>query len=385
MDRLCQIRNGLKNLAGCALTASLLMGVVPWTSALAADAFTDTNGLRWIPTGRVNYSDGPMTEPLEGADEYRAESGLVAMSLKEVKAMYQPYMEIGGVQYTLSAEQAEEFATKVFQMIRESGSVGVEQLSQGAEIRQRATGADRDPATGVESEAVFGADERYTINHHAHRQPYARIAKTWSDTSVCTAFKAYNHHTAMTAAHCVHDGPGGDWRTRHQIQFAAGSDRSGGLGLANNPLPSGCYGRVVPGGWISTGERQYDYAVLYLHGRAGAWCDFADYNVGYYGHKTVTGTGISGYVAGYPDAFTSPNGSWGDLWYAARSDAYQSGDTIRHTVDSSAGQSGSPFATRTDDVTSQFMGIHVASTSSYNIASRVQSAMITFIQTYAGY
>jgi V8-like Glu-specific endopeptidase len=165
----------------------------------------------------------------------------------------------------------------------------------------------------MEAEAVIGTDERYRINAQAHRQPYVRIAKTWSSTSVCTAFKAYNHHTAMTAAHCVHDGPSGGWRTRHQIQFAAGSNRSGGLGLAKNALPSGCYGRVVPGGWVSTGERQYDYAVLYLHGRGGAWCNFADYNVGYYGYKTVTGTGISGYVSGYPDAATSPHPPYGRL------------------------------------------------------------------------
>jgi V8-like Glu-specific endopeptidase len=394
MKRRYQIRKGLKNLVGCALTVSLLMGAVPWTSALAADAFTDINGLRWIATGPVEYSDGPMIEPVEGADEYRAESGLVEMSLEELKAMYQPYMEIGGVQYTLSAEQVDEFATKLFQlfqvirshpMIGEIGPIGVDQPSQGAESRLRAADVDRDPSAGVGPEAVFGPDERYKINGQAHRQPYARIAKTWGGGSVCTAFKAYNHHTAMTAAHCVHDGPGGGWRTRHQIQFAAGSNRSGGLGLAKNPLPSGCYGRVVPGGWVSTRERQYDYAVLYLHGRGGAWCNFADYNVGYYGYKTVTGSGISGYVSGYPGASTSPNASWGDLWYAARSDASQSGNTIRHTVDASGGQSGSPFATRTDDVTSQFMGIHVAGASSYNIASRVQSAMITFIQTYAGY
>jgi V8-like Glu-specific endopeptidase len=377
------MRNELKNLVGCTLTASLLMSAMPWTSILAAEAFTDTNGLRWIPSGKVRYSDGPMTEPVEGANEHRDESVLVEMPLEEIKAMYQPYMEIGGVQYTLSDEQAEEFAIKMSQMIQESGSVSIEQQSQEAAISESDTSADQDPSAS--DEAVIGTDERYNINHHAHRQPYARIAKTWSNDSACTAFKVYNHHTAMTAAHCVHDGPGGGWRTRHQIQFAAGSNRSGGLGLAKNPLPSGCYGRVVPGGWVSTRERQYDYAVLYLHGRNGAWCNFNDYNVGYYGYKTVTGNGISGYVAGYAGASTSPNSSWGDLWYAARSDAYQADNTIRHTVDTSSGQSGSPFATRTDDVTSQFMGVHVAGTSDYNIASRMQSAMITFIQTYAGY
>jgi V8-like Glu-specific endopeptidase len=125
--------------------------------------------------------------------------------------------------------------------------------------------------------------------------------------------------------------------------------------------------------------------VLYLHGRAGAWCNFDDYDVGYYGYREVTGDGISGYVSGYPGASSSPNGRWGDLWYAARSDGYQAGDTIRHTVDTSPGQSGSPFATRTDNVSSQFMGVHVASTTEYNIASRVQPAMINFIITYAGY
>ena len=156
-------------------------------------------------------------------------------------------------------------------MIGEIGSISGEQPSQGAETRPRAADVDRGPSAGVGPEAVFGSDERYKINGQAHRQPYARIAKTWGGGSVCTAFKVYNHHTAMTAAHCVHDGPGGGRRTRHQIQFASGSNRSGGLGLAKNPLPSGCYGRAVPGGWVSTRERQYDYAVLYLHGRGGAW------------------------------------------------------------------------------------------------------------------
>jgi V8-like Glu-specific endopeptidase len=384
MSRRDVIRTGRNTLVGGALTALLLVSAVAWTSALAAEPFTDANGLHWIPTGRVDYRDGPMVEPVEGPDESGVESAL-EMSLEQAKAMYQPHMEIDGVEYTLSAEQAEAFAAQVFQVLQESGSVGVEQPSQAAASQQSAIGADQDPSSGVSPEAVFPPDERYNINHHAHRQPYVRIAKTWGGGSVCTAFKAYNHHTAMTAAHCVHDGPGGGWRTRHQIQFAAGSNRPGGLNLAKTPLPSGCYGRVVPGGWISTRERQYDDAVLYLHGRGGAWCNFADYNVGYYGYKTVTGTGISGYVSGYPGASESPNGSWGDLWYAARADAYQSGNTIRHTVDAGGGQSGSPFATRTDDVTSQFMGIRVAGASSYNIASRVQSAMITFMQTYAGY
>ena len=329
-----------------------------------------------MPTQWALYEAGPMTEPLDGSDT-DADQALLAMPFAEAKEMVRPYMEIDGVEYTLADEDAEQWALKTLIAVAEKSLRGgvLEQPSPGAE------GA----ADEVSPKRVFGPDDRYKINGQAHRQPYARIAKTWSADSVCTAFKAYNHHTALTAAHCVHDGPGGSWRTRHQLQFAAGSDRSDGTGQAKNPLPSGCYGRVVPGGWMSTRERQYDYAVLYLHGRNGAWCNYDDYNVGYYGYKTVSGSGISGYVAGYPDSSSSPNGLWGDLWYAARSDAWQSGDTIRYTIDGTFGQSGAPFGTRTDDTTSQFMGIHVAETSSYNIASRVSSSMIDFIKAYAGY
>lgn len=352
--------------------------------AMGQDQFTDRRGFTWIATGPVSYSDGPMTLPVEGPDESLGEAEPAAMSVQEIEAMYQPVLEINGIEYRLSAEDARTFALKLHRILAGSewsprALPSREPLGTAAERTRRTKADPSRPA------AVFGADDRYSINQHAHRQPYARIAKTWSDTSVCTAFKVYNHHTAMTAAHCVHDGPGGDWRTRHQLQFAAASNRPGGLGGAKNPLPTECYGRVVPGGWVSTRERQFDYAVLYLHGRSGAWCNFDDYNVGYYGYTEVTGSGISGYVSGYPDYITSPNGEWGDLWYAASPDGYQSGNTIQHTVDATAGQSGSPFATRTDDVTSQIMGVNVAETSDYNIASRVQSAMINFIITYAGY
>jgi len=241
--------------------------------------------------------------------------------------------------------------------------------------------------TDAELQQILGIDNRIVINYLADNQPYRRIARTSGGGFCCSAFKVYNHHTAMTAAHCVYDS--GGWKTRHQLWFGSGQNRPARfpwLAGQGTPLPAvgtGCYARVVPGCWASsTSGTACDFAIYVLRGRYGAYCSFSDYNVGYYGYRSMTGSGISGYVAGYP--VTNGNCQYGDLCYRYKSNGWRSGTSQKYYIDTDGCQSGSPYANNANG--GQMYGVHKGMpSSSYNWASAYRNSMYNFMVSNYGY
>lgn len=188
--------------------------------------------------------------------------------------------------------------------------------------------------------AIIGGDDRANYNHMAATYPYNNHGAMYGGAGTCTGFKLVNHHTMVTAAHCIHTGSA--WKSRQTIRFQAGS---------SSPLPevsSACYSRFVPGCWDGS-SASCDYAVIALRGRLGANCSLDGYDVGYLGWNSVASgvSDVKGFVSGYPSDQLPSGWSYPTLAYHWRNDGWTSDFTYPSRLwfynDATGGQSGTPF------------------------------------------
>ncbi len=166
-------------------------------------------------------------------------------------------------------------------------------------------------ATG-DAFAILDSDNRTSIDHLKGQYPWNNHGQMYG-AGTCTAFKMVNHYTAVTAAHCVHNGS--SFKSRHHITFG--------------DLPSlgwACYIRAVPACWDGD-TASCDYAVIALRGRNGANCAPSTYNVGYLGWSPVGSwvEDIKAFVSGYPSEDLKAGWAYPVLVYHYRSDGYAIG------------------------------------------------------------
>jgi len=242
---------------------------------------------------------------------------------------------------------------------------------------------------------TFDGDGRVNMNGSASESPWAYIA-SMAHAGQCTAFKMLNNYTAITAAHCVHDGS--EWRPRKTLQFAAGS------GEPRSELPADCYSITLASGWKGS-ESEYDFAVIRLREddvASGASCDFDAYNVGHFGYQTVDEcvVDVRLNLAGYPSErdpdHPAPTGDWKypTLFTDYRADGWTAcagvyPDTLWFYNDGSNGQSGSPVWTFYEDSgQNKVRAIYRGSVSSIfgdsNRGRRMDAGLIAWLQSHAG-
>lgn len=209
-----------------------------------------------------------------------------------------------------------------------------------------------------------------------------------SGAGTCTCHKLINNFTCVTNAHCVHDGrsdrPAG-WRARHQIQFAAGST------TPLPALPAECYNRWIPGGWNGT-NRDFDYAVIALRGRNGAWCDLNSYNVGAFGwNTTADGANLSGTLKGYPSDAPLPASFTYPTLSSQFCSGYQpsgAGAQVYNYCDVTGGNSGGGYYSTFSEPSGysyRVRGIVWGGNSTETKSVRVTSALIATITAASGF
>jgi len=309
-----------------------------------AGNFTDDTGKSWVHVGKVQY----LNETPKVVADTRADPDMSKMTEAELVEHVRPRMEYGGHEYRLADADALELARTIRSEINApsmTGSAG--EVPEGVEVAQ-----------GIpmrEGRAVYDGESRININYAGTTYPYSNHAQMLGGGGTCTAFKMVNNYTAITAAHCVHNGS--SWLTRKDLTFQAGSSSPKGT------LPGNCYEMTVPGCWSGSGA-SCDYAVLRLRGTS-AWCNFADYDVGYLGWNDVGSgvSGIKGFLSGYPSDQPLPAGwVYPSLAYDYRENGWTSWPTYPDHVwyynDSTGGQSGTAYVSYWSDSSWRVRAVH---------------------------
>ena len=131
-------------------------------------------------------------------------------------------------------------------------------------------------------------------------------------------------NTILTAAHCVHTGPGGDWTWPSEVRFGACEGRQG-----TNYAP---YKITAFTRYLNHGDQDYDLALIHVHGNPGAAQGYSDFGFS-------TSAAASMYdrvrVTGYPCDRT-----WYDMWGMA-GEADIVGKQVKYWLDTAGCQSGS--------------------------------------------
>lgn len=179
------------------------------------------------------------------------------MTLDEATEALRPKELRGDWEYTLAETESRELASEVQAAALSNAPAKVEgETALGVEDPPKYEGQPSAPTQ------IIGTDNRISIESLKGFYPYNNVA-VMSNAGGCTTFKLINHHTAVTAAHCVHSGSG--WLTRKQITFRPLST-----------VGSTCYGMTVPSCWDGN-NRQCDYATIKFREGTG-YCDFNTYN-----------------------------------------------------------------------------------------------------------
>jgi V8-like Glu-specific endopeptidase len=327
----------------------------------ASAASFELNGYRWVKTRDVTYVEPEATTAKAAARSFQ-DHDVRTMSLDRIIEKLTPVMEFQGVEYTLDEESKVRYATTLREAALAEGARDEAGLLDEETVEQPQFDADEEGRVG---RVLIGVDNRTRVNNPSSLNPQKMIGVYFNlaiGGSAGTVFKACNRHTAMTAAHALHNGT--NWLTRQNIRFGHSSA---------NPSPTAwvgtsCWFRVVPAGWDSDKDRAYDYGIIGFHGGIGAACTLATYDVGNFVGQTVGSgvSGLSGSVTGYPDKL-SPNPPPG-VWTAPEMFTHlnSTGATssfglfptqLWHQNDTTDGQSGAPYWTNSGG-TIRVRGIH---------------------------
>jgi V8-like Glu-specific endopeptidase len=381
-------------LSAAASAAACLDGYSPPQEHSEPVSFVDARGLRWELQREVTQFTA--AEPKAPHDESAdTEQPWAALSDQQLAQRFRPITLMpDNREYALSDASALQFARQLREAAatvpREAPASVHEASPLMAERTRRVLTEERFPTQ------TFGPDDRVNMNGSASETPWRYIA-AMSNAGQCTAFKMLNAHTAVTAAHCVHDGT--EWYRRKTLQFAAG---------ASEPpfaaLPGDCYSMTIPGGWDGE-DASSDYAIIRLREEGlegGAACDFASYDVGHFGYRVVDECAVDVplNLAGYPSVkdpdHPAPTGDWQypSLFSDHRKDGWTSCGLYPSALwfwnDGSNGQSGSPvwsFDERTaqNQVRAIYRGSVTNPVGESNRGRRFEESLISWLTLNAGY
>lgn len=380
---------------GCGAKSDDLTSSPPPTSTIAPGTFGSpaSQDTKWILTNKTphitNYTTNSAQESVDISQSRTRtlESKVSTLTVEELADKLRPIMlGVDDKEYTVTANESIKLAIAV-----KNGIAREEQLSAPSEDPTGPSNPNPfvQDQVSTNNTGVFNGESRNGLGAYDYIAPWRMVAALLNS---CTAFKMVNHYTAITAAHCVYGSSG--WK-RSSIKFAAGS-------TYYNALPSTCYAITVPNGWVTdVGDDEYDYAVIRLRegGTTGAWCNYADYNTGYFGYQGVSScsSGIAAAMAGYPSKSgpgLPPPGSWTypNLFWDYREDGWTSCITYPNHVwyynDNSGGQSGGPYFSWIDNtirVRAVNMAIFNGLFSDSNGGRRIDSQTVNFFTAYAGY
>lgn len=340
--------------------------------------FVDVEGRSWVRTRQVDFV--PDTGHIPRGDSPAVD--FAAMTLEEVTEAFRPYQQYGNYEYTISDKDALAFGREMMEVIAADEPVdGSSSLGMGmGDIEGDDVAVEMDPL--IPKSKTVGGESRTDVHSQRADWPYRTVAQMF-DAATCTAFKMINHHTAITAAHCVHNGNTGGWLNRKNLRFggqtATGKD---------------CYGITVPGCWDGD-TPSCDYAVIRLHNVSPHYgCSASRYDVGKLGYNSPSSpvSGISAALMGYPSNKMPSGWSYPTLSYEYRSDTgYVSiwyPDRVFYDHDSTGGMSGGPYASFYSSGGWKVRAINRGGFEdiwgSEHQGPRVRSSMINFFNANAG-
>ncbi len=380
-------------LSGIVLISATMLGACGSTESEVSDSrqtavergtppetFVDPFGRTWVRGSTpVVYDQSKSTPQPVATDTGRPDLDIRNMTIEEATEALRPISLRGDYQYTLIESDAREFAKEIQEVARsESGTEGgVGELPGGQAIAEGSGEQSLDPSAPT---AIIGNDDRYSINPLKGTFPWNNHA-AMDQWGTCTATKMVNHHTAVTAAHCVHTGQ--SWKAPKAITFGG-----------RNTVGRLCYGLTVPGCWDgSETSPACDYATIKFREGWG-YCDLNTYDVGYLGWLAVAGgsvSGITGYVSGYPAEEMKPGWVYPELVYHYRSDgwaAFTYPDRVFYFVDATGGQSGAGLISYFGGNDHRVRGIHKGHHQGIyysNQGRKMTSSLFSWLSANGGY
>lgn len=295
--------------------------------------FLDDSGKRWIYVRRIDDYDDSPPNPKPGT---RPDRDINLMSEAELTEYYRPRGDFGGHEYTLADEDARKFALELREITNHPTATGGDDdpnavFDPGLDAERQRLQAER------QQHEIINSDNRVNVNGNSPLVP-----DRWHGREVdrCSVFKMSNDFTAVTAAHCVHNGS--TFKSRRSLKF---SDPLGGRPV----YPWECIGVVVPGCFDDEDTVSCDYAVFKLRDSGSSqWCrdQSSAYTVGHFGWNSIEdcatfGASLSGYPLPPPFGWSYPT-----LVYHHRNDAettcwpYPFPDRVFYDNDTTGGQSG---------------------------------------------
>jgi glutamyl endopeptidase len=294
------------------------------------------------------------------------------------------------------AQPPVELARKILAERRKGREGAAPNLGTGSNLGAASAGPDTPER---DARDVFGSDNRvYKSNNTSF--PYRTLV--WSE-KVCSGFMI-GPGTMLSAAHCVYDTANNAW---HKVvegmgqparwpRYAPGVDGRDAVGA-----PYGwqqCYDVTIPTAYVnetspsSATAYLYDFAVFDFTTRCGVRPGDATGWMGTWIYSEGSIEGFTTRLYGYPGTAVngirthgSPPNFFGEIWGMSGSLYIDSPTTAlkTNTIDSSVGQSGSPYWTYDSDY--RAIGVHVAGGPSVNHGRRWDIDVYNFVDAYSPY
>lgn len=330
--------------------------------------FVDEHGRLWVRSHKIEYLPrkqyfDSLALPLREEDDIEVENQQIdpyQMTDIEYGEHLKPIADIGGWEYHLSHHSLEDYGAWMRQraIARLEADDGDSFLFEAPDS---AYGTNEEPILSDESAAhtrnarEIDEDGRVVFNLFVGQHPFRIIGAIHGAEIRCTAFKAVNHYSAATAAHCLHTGS--RWLERSPIQFTAGATYNPFVTLPP-AVPAHCYAMTINSNYTSHPNLpKNDYAVIALRGRGGASCPSDSWNYGYFGWKSVSrNENFTSYVSGYPGTEPWPTTTWPgypSITFSQKTNGVSKTvfrpNVVRFTHFLVGGQSGSPFFSHSEN------------------------------------